>query len=116
MSFQSVGKSGGVGVEAFKPIVVTIGAVYSHSVDGANLVGGAVDVVEKGDDGFLVGYGDIEAVESIVVDKFCNLIDVGQLIELVMTRDSHTVKFLVEIKFGKRVRKSFAYEAQINCV
>ena len=50
MSFQSVGKSGGVGVEAFKPIVVTIGAVYSHSVDGANLVGGAVDVVEKGDD------------------------------------------------------------------
>jgi hypothetical protein len=48
-------------------------------------------------------FKEIEEIVTPSVDEFCNLIDVGQLIELVMTRDSHTVKFLIEIKLGKRV-------------
>lgn len=94
---DAFGKSGGIGVEAYKAHRTAV-AVDADGVDGADAAGRVVDGVEQGKDFCFVGYGDVEAVEAAPFHFVAQPVERFELYEVVAQPAG--AKTLFEEHFG----------------
>ena len=72
--------------------------IDAHYVDGTNLLGNGVQLVEQRQDGLLVGYGDIESGQTVATNQLRQSVEIVGLDEVVaVAQETFEAEFLFEI-------------------